>query len=548
MLVKIECNEFAKDHREIMFNPGLNTVLGSSGGSNAIGKSTFLWIIDYALGGDYYYTKTNDIKNEIGPHVIYFTFLFGEDYHYFYRSTDNPRQVVRCNIEKVEMEKIKLDDYRRFLHDEYKIGIPSLTFPDIAERFFRIYGRENTHEKYPLLTHPRERYENAVDFLLKLFGHNRILSNIKNMLDDMGITPVQLKLSPGKRQMVDTERIEDNNREIEAQEKRLKEQIRKSTDAQLMDFGFDTQTFEKLEDIRKELSTCMRRRNRLQSELNVIHENIMLSNPDTVSEFNALLRFFPDAEVKAFEEIEHFHNRIREILGEEMKQEIGRLRPRIAFFDNEIKRLQSKIETSGLVREMSERAISQCITISKRIDELREENRELEHQLKLQQNRTENERRLTNLLNQQAEKIDELQDDITFTMERTNAYVTSGHETAPSLRINSQKEIVFETPGNTSEGTAYKSLVVYDLSILELCPVIPLLIHDSNILKRIEDAHLERLLTKYQDSGKQIFIVYDKADSAPDKAQEILEDTMILRLFDGHELFGRSWSKRESTD
>ena len=179
---------------------------------------------------------------------------------------------------------------------------------------------------------------------------------------------------------------------------------------------------------------------------------------------------------------------------------------------------------------------------------MKDETAELEHQLELQQARAENERRLTNLLSQQAEKIDEIQEDITFTMGRINSAVTDAHETAPVLRISPQKEIVFETPGNTSEGTAFKSLVIYDLTILELRPVVPALIHDSNILKRIEDAHLEHILTMYQESGKQIFIAYDKVDSSPIQAQKILEDTVILRLSDGHELFGTSWSKREAEE
>lgn len=47
MLIEIQCDKFAPEHQIIRFNSGLNTVLGSAGGSNAIGKSTFLWIIDY---------------------------------------------------------------------------------------------------------------------------------------------------------------------------------------------------------------------------------------------------------------------------------------------------------------------------------------------------------------------------------------------------------------------------------------------------------------------------------------------------------------------
>jgi len=226
MLIKVKCDKFAAEHKEITFNPGLNTVLGSSDGSNAIGKSTFLWIIDYVFGGENYCAKTSDIKEVIGSHIIYFTFLFDEQEHYFYRSTDNPKCVVRCDSKHHKIQELKLEEYKKFLYDEYKIGLPAIDFSDISERYFRIYGRENTYEKYPLHNKPREKDEHAVDFLLRLYGHNRIITGIQNMLDEMGITVAQLK--SGKRQMVDTEKIELNEKAIEAQEARLKEQMQKA--------------------------------------------------------------------------------------------------------------------------------------------------------------------------------------------------------------------------------------------------------------------------------------------------------------------------------
>src|SRR5699024_3773784 len=116
-------------------------------------------------------------------------------------------------------------------------------------------------------------------------------------------------------------------------------------------------------------------------------------------------------------------------------------------------------------------------------------------------------------------------------------------ETAPVLQLSPEKDIYFETPGNTSEGTAYKSLVVYDLSIFELQPI-RALIHDSNILKRIEDIHLEKILERYKSTNRQIFIAFDKASSATKNAYKTLDESTILRLSEGNELFGRSWSKQ----
>ncbi|AVP64440.1 DUF2326 domain-containing protein [Clostridium botulinum] len=545
MLKEIQCDKFAPDHRVIRFNSGLNTVLGSAGGSNAIGKSTFLWIIDYVFGGESYYSLNDDIKKEIGSHIIYFTFEFDKQPYYFYRSTDDPKNVYRIDEEGHFITKLSLEDFRKFLFQEYKVGLPSLTFSEITERFFRIYGRENTLEKYPLLVKPREQDEKAVDFLLKLFGHYRILASIRGMEEELGIKSSQLKSR--QRQKVDIEKIESNQKTIESLRNRLQKLMKNSEEAQLAMFGFDTQTFERITAIQKELNSFVRRRNRLQSQLNAIKSNIADNKVDTASEFDSLVRFFPNTNIKAFEEIEYFHKRIREILSEEMDEEIERLQPLIGEYDKEITRLNRKIEESGLAKEMSERVLSQCVNVSKSIDKLEEETAELIHQKELQEARAEAEQILEQLFQQQTEKLDEMQNEINLRMEIINGVVTERQETAPLLYITPQKEIVFETPSNTSEGTAYKSLVVYDLSILELRPI-PALIHDSNILKRIEDVHLERILERYQTSKRQVFIAFDKADSTTTNAHKILDETAILRLSDGNELFGRSWSKYQSND
>ena len=97
MLTEIRCDKFAADHQTVSFRKGLNTVLGSSNGSNALGKSTFLWIIDYAFGGDSYCGSGSDIRQNIGDHTVFFTFCFDGENHHFSRSTLAPTTVCRCD-------------------------------------------------------------------------------------------------------------------------------------------------------------------------------------------------------------------------------------------------------------------------------------------------------------------------------------------------------------------------------------------------------------------------------------------------------------------
>ena len=381
MLVSIECDKFAKAHRRIDFNPGLNTVMGSSVGSNAIGKSTFLWIVDYVFGGETYYTKSIDLKDEVGPHTIFFTFYFEEHPHYFYRTTDDPKTVFRCDKAHHMIEELTLDEYRTFLYQEYAIGLPKITFDELTERYFRIYGRENTNENYPLHTKPREADEKAIDFLLRLFNNWSILAAIEDMEEQLGIKASQLKSRP--RQQVDSQKIEDNLVTIESLKVRLNDLKRNNEAAQLSVLGFDTSTMEKLMAARRELSAFVNKRNRLQSQFEAIKDNMKIKTPGVVTEFDALLHYFPQANVRELADIENFHKNLREILHGEMSGEIERLQRLISRYDAEISRLEKRIHDSGFTQELSERLLSQCISVARAIDKLEEENKELLHQQQL---------------------------------------------------------------------------------------------------------------------------------------------------------------------
>ena len=73
MLYEIYCEKFYQ--KQIIFNSGLNVVLGTNMGDNSIGKSTFLLIVDYVFGGSIY-AETKDIIDNIGSHDIFFSFSF----------------------------------------------------------------------------------------------------------------------------------------------------------------------------------------------------------------------------------------------------------------------------------------------------------------------------------------------------------------------------------------------------------------------------------------------------------------------------------------
>ena len=135
------------------------------------------------------------------------------------------------------------------------------------------------------------------------------------------------------------------------------------------------------------------------------------------------------------------------------------------------------------------------------------------------------------------EKMKEL-NDLLFTVSRK----------APNLHFWGYNSYRFETPDDTGTGSNYKSMVVYDLAVLQKT-ALPAIAHDSLILKNISDGAIDGIMRIYAQSEKQIFIAFDKQDAYTPATKEILESNKVLKLSDGNcELYGQTWSIEEKTN
>lgn len=541
MLTQIRCDAFVEDIRTLTIKPGLNTILGSSEGSNAIGKSTFLWIIDFIFGGQQYMKFMPSMKQYTGTQVIYFTFEFDGVKKYFYRTTDAPTKVFSCDAAGHPIEDMTVERYNEFLRQSYKLDKPGLTFPGIVSHFFRIYGGNNVQEWRPMKGRT-ESNESSVDFLMQLFGYGMLLGEISRMEEELNIKINQLFMKTQAQPISYSDKIEENNTAIKAMQERLQKLLAQGDELDFTVLGLDTRMIETVSKLQKELRQITVQYEALRSQLDAIEMNFSETMTEHNSEFVALARFFPDANIKAFEDIEAFHRQLREILRDEMQDEINRLQPMVNFYMSEIDRLKMKIQESGITRTISERIMSQAVSAKQRIEALRAENEQLEHDKELMEERNAKLNRLRTLADKHKESIQDIETRINDLLETVNAEVTLEKEKAPTISMAVPRDIFFGCPENISEGTAYKNLVLYDLCLAQLCPV-PVIIHDSNILKRIDDAYLEQILLHYQKCGSQVFIAFDKAEATKPKAKSILEESTLVHLYDGHELFGQSWSK-----
>ena len=190
MLKQITCDKFMMQPKP--FQTGLNVVLGSSGGSNAIGKSTFLLILDFVFGGDYYIKTAKDVFERIGHHQINFVFEFADEPPtYFYRRTNRPTAIVQTDgTYRNSIRESTVSDYRQWLFEHYRIELKYLKFDEVVERFFRIYGR-GYHNEHKPLQGDRESMATAVDYLMKLLGRYEDVYNLKTAEEQFGLKPLK---------------------------------------------------------------------------------------------------------------------------------------------------------------------------------------------------------------------------------------------------------------------------------------------------------------------------------------------------------------------
>lgn len=78
---------------------------------------------------------------------------------------------------------------------------------------------------------------------------------------------------------------------------------------------------------------------------------------------------------------------------------------------------------------------------------------------------------------------------------------------------------------------------------------LPFIVHDSLIFKNIADLPIDKIMRLYVNSGKQVFISFDKHKAFTEYTAKTVYDTRVIELHsDGGELFGWSWAKKTENE
>ena len=547
MLVEVMCDEF-KDHGKprgrISLKPGLNTVMGSASGSNSIGKSTFLMIIDFIFGGDDYVEKLTDVQTEVGEHRICFAFEFADGKHYFCRSNVDYKNVQKCDKEyqPIEGGLISLNQYLSFLQTHYDMDLTGLTFRNAIGRFMRVYKRETLDEEHPLHQAKQETAKSAIEGLLKLtdlYSAIEAQSKITAEAKDKYTTfkkAQKYQYIPFVTKQSDYDKNETRIAELTEQAEEL---ARKSSSGLL---DLDSMQAEQLSILQGKLSNFKRQRSRLLSQLRAIRADRNLGKKGFKRNYDDLLRFFPEVDLQRIEAIEGFHKQLAGILKKEFSETEENMQATLELIDAEMKQIEADISQMAKTTDLSKVVLEQYAAIDKELKTLRAANENYTKTTQLSEVAKAYEAELNRLV---VEQIAIMQQEINSEMININNTIYSGRKTAPTLTITDASHYTFFTPRDGGTGAQYKGLVVFDLAMLALTRL-PAIVHDSVMLKHIEDDAIEKILELYAGTSKQVFIAMDKEGSYTEKAQKIMEASKVLQLSPGEgALFGRTWNDVE---
>lgn len=545
MLYEIVCDKFisnAQQRGKIYFYDGLNVIQGHNSGTNSIGKSTFLLVVDFAFGGNTY-AKNKKIIKKIGHHTINFCFRFDDEFYYFSRNTKTSDYVNICDVEYSVVKTVKLNDFCNQLLQLYKIDLPDLSFRKIVSCFFRIYGKNNSNELLPLEAYAQEPQEESLTTLLKLYNVYAPIAQLHNDIEEK--RKYKKAMNDASKysivKIITASSYKENNSKIE----KLKSEL-----ASIVKYGrqeilaVDPQQATIAAEYKARYDSFNRQRKQLWTKYYALKDNALGKGAATTQDFNELLKFFPNSNLKLLRDIEGFHAKISSILTDEFHAAISSVLQSINAISKEMSELETQMEKLDLPQRISENTLKKYAEIKNEIDRLQKENEIFLEQKRMSDEINNLKKNYEKLFFEKAGDVSQL---INEEMANLNSYIYGNDTVPPELKIQKSNSYTFGTPVDGGTGTNNKNLILLDLATLRFTPL-PTIAHDTIIFKHIAQAPMEKILELYNKSKKQIFIAIDETLKYPKNAQDIIESNTVLKLSaDGNELFGSSWMKRNST-
>lgn len=547
-----------KPREVIIFRPGLNTIRGGQSAQNSIGKSTLLYIIDYAFGGSTF-AKTDAVKAKgAGHHKICFTFEFNGEAYHFARHTDEPGFVRTFTDENytIEGERIELDEFKGWLKRQYNLSYCDASLRQIIGRFFRIKQKALAHPDQPLQGFARERTSAALSVLYQLL---RLYDDVAGLQAAADQTTEDWNAVKRTRDLdafaVHALRDEKAYEKALREEKRLTDEYEaniKGADQEALDF--EAAQLTRASELKQHLRQLRTTLGRIQSRIAQLQANIDDTESANVisADIEGLTELFPGINLLTLEEVQRFHKKISTIVSEETLHQLAELRQKAHVLQLSIDEARYQLQATGVPAEISRERLQKSADLSARREIIRQQTSQYKKVEGYKSAKRQAEQALADELlaiSQQAANI------LNPVIAKIDLAVNNHDEDVepPQLTFSATgKSYLYKLETDDGDGTANKNLIVFDLAMLTLTDL-PVVAHDSPIFKNMSDARVEqilRLAMTFNSTNKQIFIAFDK-DSQYEGTQvhELIEQSKVIEIgAEEHALYGWTWNKKYKKD
>lgn len=542
MLTEIYCSAFGAQ-KTIPFSAGLNVIQGIGGdsdedSSNSIGKTTMLKIIDYAFGGTYYADSNEDIIRHVNDHNICFTHKFNGISYYFSRNASNPNVVIRCSDNHyTPKSEISTKEFCKWLLSQYGLQDLQLSFREIVGLYSRIWNKPNKEVNRPLYNHSSQAVRDSIVTLIKLFGKYSTIQELheqedylrkrQNILSKASNyhflhVPTKAEQSKLEKELLDIQnKISEVKANVKIGSNENYEQLSKSTC--------------ELYEQRAILST---QRSRVRRTLQRCKHNMQKLAPLNESVFTPLLEFFPDIDLAHIKEVQSFHDNLRNILLNELKQEEQELLQKLDQLDSLIVSNDQEIEKFTGLPTRTDDALEQLQNMIKRQMDIQSQLALYKDKIAETAQRAEYGKALSEAMDA---IVQEIECEINNRIREYSVCITTNNNKAPIFHLGSNK-YSYGVEDNTGTGKAYTDLLLFDITILSLT-CLPFIIHDSFLFNNIDDFTIQSFLKLYSSfSEKQLFIALDQFyGKENEEIDHILYAATRLVLSSSTTLFGQDW-------
>lgn len=536
MLTEIYCDRFR--HKTISFRAGLNVVLGDENGTNSIGKSTLLMVVDFALGGNSLIEHNGDVVSELGDHDYRFSFQFGSESFRFQRGTADSGTVYVCDELYGIISTKTVEEYRSFLMAGFGITLEDISFRALLGPYLRIWGRGNDDARFPLHAFKAQPPRECINNLIKTFDLFGTIRDLQLSLTEKEKESSALRnaVAASILPKLGKKEYAKNLVSIDELEQQLDE-IRSNLALYATSIA-DIVNREMVEQ-KQRRDGLLETRSRLEASLRRVRRNLESNRHIKSAHFDGLIHYFPDVNQTRLVEVEEFHSEVAKLLRAELRDSERSLSDRLIEVDQHIAEVDSTI--SEALKRVNEptAVLDRVVGLSNSLQAAKDQNRFYELGLALKESIA---KLKISLSDEKVRVIERIEESLNDGMRATASAIFGEGRKNPRLTLR-EASYAFEVHEDTGTGAAFVALILFDLTMFDETQL-PVIAHDSLIFKNIENDSVSKLIRFYAEFAKQSFVAIDEAEKYGPDTAEFLRRCSVVVLSDDALLYDTDWRSK----